>query len=316
MAPLIKVNIKNMNPHNKKILILVGKITEKNDKLARLISGFIDPGIEIKMDVFSNLSFDLEQGSVTVKVSGINIKNFDLVYIRSVDAGLSFLAGVLALSLDHLHIKYLDKKFINSRATTDKLTSLLILGLNDFPIIPTFFCSKEKLMENVDYIVEKFGYPVVAKELISHHSKGLFVLREEGDFQKLIENVDLKKSGQFLFQKYIPLTEEYRLLVLGSSVRSVQKMYRDLSGSKSNIDYDRKEEFIDVNQIPQKKRELEVLSAKALNLQVAGVDLLTAKKDLQTFVIEVNGTPGFTYGTDLSPEILELSRYLEEEVKL
>ena len=292
----------------KKILILVGKVTEKNDKLAKLIAGFVDPGTEIKMDLFSSLTIDLDDGRVVVKVSGIDINNFNLVYIRSVDTKHSFLAGVLALSLDHLHIKYIDRKFINSRATTDKLTSLLILGLNGLPIMPTFYCGRDSVMQNADYLIKKFGYPIVAKELKTHHSKGLFVLRNKEDFQKL-------EGRQFLFQKFVPLENECRFLVLGNSVRSVQKMFRDLSGDKSQIDMERVEEFVDVTQVPGGMKDLAIKCAQALNLQVAGVDLMIAKENSKIFVIEVNGNPGFTYDINVSPEVSELAKFLEEESK-
>ena len=292
----------------KKILILVGKVTEKNDKLAKHIAGFTDSEIEVKMDLFSNLAIDLEEGGVVVKISGIDITSFNLVYIRSVDSKLSFLAGVLAYSLDNLHVKFLDTKFRNSRATTDKLTSLLILGLNGLPIMPTFYCGREAVMQNADYLINKFGYPIVAKELKTHHSKGLFVLRNKEDFQKL-------EDRQFLFQKYVPLEKEYRFLVLGNMVKSVQRMFRDLSGDRSQIDMLRSEEFIGTSQMPLEMKALAVKCAKALNLQVAGVDLMVAKEDSKIFVIEVNGNPGFTYDTEISPEISELAKFLEEELK-
>jgi glutathione synthase/RimK-type ligase-like ATP-grasp enzyme len=297
-----------MNSRNKKILVLVGKITDKKGKLAKLITSLIGPKTEIKMDLFSNLTFEAEGETVVVKVSGIDIKSFDLVFIRSVDSSLAFTAGILAYVLDHIHIKYFDKKFLNSRATSDKLTSLVILGLNGLPIVPTFFCERDSVIQYSDYLVKKFNYPIVAKELKTHHSQGLFVLRHKEDFQKL-------DGRQFLFQKFVPLEEEYRFLVLGNSVRSVQKMYRDLSGSRSRIDMNRKEEFVDVTRMPIEMKDLAVRCAKALNLQVAGVDLMIAKEDSKTFVIEVNGNPGFTYDTNISPEVPELAKFLEEEVQ-
>lgn len=167
-------------------------------------------------------------------------------------------------------------------------------------------------MENSDYLIEKFGYPVVAKELLSHHSKGLFVLRNKEDFQKLASK-SFGKSGQFLFQKFIEIEKEYRFLVLGDSVGSIQRMYRDLSGPKSFVDFDRKEEFIDPQEMTDESKKLAVACAKSLNIQVAGVDLLITKKDSKFLVIEVNGNPGFTYDPDLSPEIPQLARYLGKE---
>lgn len=298
---------------NKKILVLVGKISGKKTTLLDIIKENIGPGFEVSMDIFSNLSFEFERNNVTVKISGVDVKQFDLVYIRSIDPKLSFLAGVLSYCLDFIGIKYIDTKFRNSRATSDKLTSLVILSLNDLPTMPSFFCSQDKIVDNASYIVDKFGYPVVAKELMSHHSKGLFVLRNVNDFRKLASLKDSKKGRQFLFQKYVLIEKEYRFLVLGNLVRSVQRMYRDLSGPMSFIDFNRNEEFIDVNKMPKEARELAVRCAKALNIQVAGVDLLVTKKDLKFLVIEVNGNPGFSYDPSVSPEIPQLAKYLGEE---
>lgn len=299
--------------HYKKILILVGEITDEKKKLRELISGFVDSNIEVKLDTFSNLTFELEDGKVFVKVSGQDIRDFNLVYIRSMDSSLSFTVGTLAFCLDYFKIKYFNTRFRNVRAVNDKLTSLITLSLNGLPTMPTFFCGREKIESNIDYLVEKYGYPIVVKEVATHHSKGLFVMRERGDFQKLLKRKSKRKVEQFLFQKYIPIEKEYRLLVLGNSVRSAQKMYRDLGGFQSYIDYDKKEEFVDINEISLEAKEIAVRSANVLNMQVAGVDVLMTKKDLEIMLIEVNSSPGFTYDTRLSPEIPQLSKFLEEE---
>lgn len=291
-----------------KILIMVGKVTDKKSKLESLLKGFVGPETEIIMDVFSNLTFEVDEGNIEVKISGTDIKTFDLVFIRSVDPSLSFTVGILAYCLEKLHVKYFDKKFLNSRATSDKLTTLVLLGLNNLPIMPTFFCDKDAIAANADYLIEKFGYPIVAKELKTHHSQGLFIIRKKEDFANL-------EGRQFLFQKFTPLTEEYRFLVLGDNVRSVQKMYRDLSGSKGRLDLSHEYEFIDVAKMPADMKDLAVKCAHALNLQIAGVDLMIAKENSKVHVIEVNGNPGFTYETNISPEVSELAKFLEEEAK-
>lgn len=301
--------------HYKKILILVGEATDEKKRLGELIGGFVDSGIEVKLDTFSNLTFELEDGKVFVRVSGRDIRDFNLVYIRSIDSSLSFTVGTLAFCLDYFKIKYFNTRFRNVRAVNDKLTSLITLTLNGFPTMPTFFCGREGVESNIDYLVKKYNYPIVVKEVTTHHSKGLFVMRKREDFQKLINRENKKRVEQFLFQKFVPIEKEYRLLVLGNSVRSAQKMYRDLGGFQSYIDYDKKEEFVGLNEISSEAKEIAVRSANILNMQIAGVDVLITKFDSKIMLIEVNSSPGFTYDTSLSPEIPQLAKFLEEEVK-
>jgi glutathione synthase/RimK-type ligase-like ATP-grasp enzyme len=297
---------------NKKILFLVGKITVDKTKLAKLIDSFTGPSVKIIVDRFSNLTFEVETGKIVIKVSGTDIKNFDLVYIRSISRRLSFMAGILAFYLKRNNIKLVNSRFEYSRALSDKLTSLVILGLNDLPVIPSFFCSVENIEENIDYLIEKFGFPIVVKETSKHHSAGIYVVREKEDFGKLPKETE-GRTSQYLFQKFVPILKEYRILVLGNKAVSVQQMFRNLDDFKAKVNMDVDWHFEDVKSISEATRKIAVKAAKVLSMQVAGVDVLITKDDLKTMLIEVNSSPGFTYDTGISPEIFQLSKYLEKE---
>jgi len=288
-------------------------MTSDKTKLAGLVSAFVKPDISVVLGSFSNITFEIERGRVAIRISGIDIRDFSIVYIRSIGKSNSFMAGILAYYLKRTNVKLINSRFEYSRALSDKLTSLVILALNDFPVIPSFFCARENIKVNIEIIIEKFSFPVVAKNTISHHSKGIFVLREREDFEKFLRNESVKKTDQFLFQKFVPLESEYRLLVLGGRVATVQKMYRDLSGSGSKIDYYKKEEFQSLESVSNEMKMMAVSSAKSLDMQVAGVDTMISKHDGKEMLIEVNSSPGFTFDTEISPEILELSRYLKKE---
>jgi len=292
----------------KKILILVRKIDEENLKLKKLISKFAGADIEIEMKPFSELIFEIEEGAIAVKISGEDIREYDLVYIRTISRTLAFVAGSLAYALEYLGVPYVNKRFTNVRAVNDKLTPLLILAVNKFPIIPAVFCSRENISKNADYLVKKFGFPIVVKEVKKHHSQGIFVLRNKSDFSKLIS--ESKQEDQFLFQKFVPIESEYRLLVLGGSVKSVQKMYRDLDNFRAIIDYNRKEEFIGINGVSSQMKEMAIKSAALLNMQIVGVDTLIRSDNSKIQLLELNSCPGLTYDTKISPEIPEISKYL------
>ena len=73
--------------------------------------------------------------------------------------------------------------------------------------------------------------------------------------------------------------------------------------------------FEDIGNIPETDRQIASKASEALNMEVAGVDILITKNDLKTMLIEVNSSPGFTFDTKISPEIFELSKYLKEEAE-
>ena len=84
---------------------------------------------------------------------------------------------------------------------------------------------------------------------------------------------------------------------------------------RHNVSLGATEEFLDINKIPDGLKTIAVKSAKALNLQVAGVDIAISKDGQRYHLIEVNRGPGFTYDDVLSPEMDEMAKFLEEEAK-
>ena len=93
------------------------------------------------------------------------------------------------------------------------------------------------------------------------------------------------------------------------------KVPRDYSQLKLNYsNLNQYEEYLKVDSVCSQMQEIAVSAAKCLNIQVAGVDLAIEKETGKAFIFEVNRGPGFNYDTKVSPEIGELSKYLEEEL--
>lgn len=298
----------------KRILFLAGSLSKGKTSLSKLIDDFTGPDTEVVPEIFSNVTFELETGNVVVKISGVDIRKFNLVYIRSVSKSLSFMAGILAYYLKRNNIKLVNSRFEYTRALSDKVTSLVILGLNGLPIIKSFFCSRENIEKNIDLLIKKFDFPIVVKETTKHHSAGVYVLRNKKDFGKLL-NDSGEGSSQYLFQKFVQISKEYRILVLGGKPVSAQQMFRDLDSFKAKVNMNVDWHFENIGNIPEADKEIASKAAKVLNMEVAGVDILITKNDLKTLLIEVNSSPGLTFDTKVSPEIFELSKYLKEEAE-
>jgi len=298
----------------KKLLILVGKIGPKKEFFTEYIAKNLPRDNKVVLARFSDLIFTIEGEKIEIAIDRIDykIQDFDLVYFRR--AGGTFLssAGTLAVCLKKLGIRFFDTTFRDIGPAGDKLTSYLKLSLAGLPTIPAYFCWHTKIEEKREQIVEKLGLPLVAKQLSSQRGKGVFLIKKIDDFKIL--NKDFPE-GEFLFQKFYPGKDEYRLLVLGEAIGSFEKKL-EISAKefRHNVGLGSKEEFIDISKIPEKMKQIAIKAAKVLDIQIAGVDILVDKKG-KMWLLEVNRGPGLTYDSQISPELDSLASFFNQELK-
>ncbi len=297
----------------KNLLILVDSIGKNKESFTHLISERVQSsGIKVTLARFSELAIYINGSEIAVNLSGRDIKEFDLVYFRRVGNRFFSLGGTLAICLNHFKIPFFDTAFADVGPDEDKFTNLTRLAVAGLPVIPTFHCWYEKLEEHKEFIIKEFGFPFVVKALDSHRGLGVSLVKTREDF-KLIQKVD--ENVQFLFQKYLENDEEYRLLVLKNRVAVAEKKIRtDPNEFRSNVALGAKEEFINVNKIPQEMKDISVKGSQVLKIQTAGVDILVDKKEGKTWLLEINRGPGITYDTKISPEIDEIANFFKREL--
>lgn len=173
-------------------------------------------------------------------------------------------------------------------------------------------------MASADKIIGKLGTPIIAKDFSLQRNSGIFKVQNKEDFNKLIGKAVKGKEEQFLFQEFLDLEREFRLLVMGDKVRVAHtKAVRDYSGFEvidptpaSNLT------FINPDQIPEEMKDLAVKAAKALDTEIAGVDVCEEKGTGKYYILEVNRGPGFWHDPEKSPELSELAKYFSEELEI
>lgn len=297
----------------KKLLVLFDKIGPKGEFLAEYIAQNMGSDKKVMAARFADLVFFVDEKKVKILVEDVDIKEFDLVYIRRADHKMFALAGTLALCLEKLGVPYVDTKFREIGAAGDKFTSFVKLSLANLPTIPTIFCLSDKVESMKDQIITNLGFPIIAKDMVSQHGAGIFILKDASDFKKLPEK-DGERLSQYLFQKHVAIDKEYRLLVLGDKVVSAQKMTRNLTGFQAQIDQTAPEEFVSLQEIPEEMKRIAVAGARELSLQIAGADLFVEKQTGKIGVLEINRGPGFTYDPKISPELPKLAEFLKKEL--
>ncbi|HUC95221.1 MAG TPA: hypothetical protein VMR19_04455 [Candidatus Saccharimonadales bacterium] len=292
----------------KKILILVSKYGTNLD-LAKFIENDLKDKTRVFYNTFSDVRLSISRGKLEAYVKDIDLGSFDLVYFRRTGKKYLFFASALAMFLEEKGIPYIDPVFKNLGPSGNKLCQLVKLGLADLPVIPSLYISNFDLEKNVDEIEKKFGYPVIAKKLGSHHSRGIYSIKTREDFINLPKN----DSG-YIFQKLIQIESEFRLLVLGGRVATVQKMKRDLSDFRALIDYSAKEVFLSLDKVPEQMKSFAEKAAEILKLDIAGADLCIEKGTGTIWIFEINRGPGLTPDQKISPEFREISKFILNKI--
>ncbi len=298
----------------KKILIMASQRNGNKDKFITYLQNYFkDKDIEIYLEVFSNVSILLNQDKVEMFVAGKNVREFNLVYFRGTK-GFMALTKTMATVLEHMGINYIDGVWGKAAAVGDKLTSLARLTTRQLPVIPTLYCDVED-KKMIEEFVSEVDYPIIAKDLTSQRLEGVYVIR---NFEEVDTLPKEKKSGlttSYLFQKFIDIKSEYRLVVLGNNVKITHtKVERSYMGKKvKDLDEMSTIEFLD-SSIMEEANDIAIKGARALDLDVAGVDICIERETNKPWIIEVNRGPGIDYDTDFSPEMSEFARYLEKSV--
>ena len=247
-------------------------------------------------------------------MDGMALTNFSFVYFRRAGSDFSIASSTLALCLKYLGIKFVDTTWGEIGPLGSKFTSLVKLGLEGLPIFPTCYVWGGNIEKYSKRISKSLGFPLVAKELSTQRGKGVHKINSPEDFKALPMKDSQGRDNQYLFQKFASIDHEYRLLVLGTEVRVwEEKINTNKDEFRHNVALGATEEFFDIKKLPETLSKVAVSAARALNLQVAGVDVATEKSTGKVFLIEVNRGPGLTYDTTISPELSEIAKFLDRE---
>jgi glutathione synthase/RimK-type ligase-like ATP-grasp enzyme len=298
----------------KKILILVDKIGEKKESFAQYIAERLRGNADITLARFSDLYFIIDDKNTVVEINGIDITGYDLIYFRRAGDLFSGVASSLAVYLKEKGVNFIDKSWAEVGPISSKFTALLRLAIQHLPIIKSIYVGREVDSINRKRIIKELGLPLIAKELSTQRGTGVHKISKESDFDSLSMTDSRGGNNQYLFQKYVNLKDEYRLLVLGDRVGVWEKKIISSEGEfRHNVSLGATEEFLKIKDIPENLEKIAVTAAKSLNVQIAGVDIAPDTITGEYYLIEVNRGPGFTYDPEISPEMDELAKYLGKE---
>ena len=190
------------------------------------------------------------------------------------------------------HFERMDIPVINSSDAIDnvkdKLYTHQILAQSNLDIPKTMLL---KHPIDIDFVEKNLGLPVIVKTLSGSYGRGVFLCEDKKQLKQLITMAELsKKSYDIIIQEFIKDTwgKDLRVLVVNNKV--VGCMMRQATDDDFRANITRGGEGIPY-EVNEQIEWLSVESAKSLNLDIAGVDLLFDGEGYK--ICEVNSNPGF-----------------------
>ena len=170
----------------------------------------------------------------------------------------------------------------------DKLYSHQILAQSNLDIPKTMLL---KHPIDVEFVEQNIGFPAIVKTISGSYGRGVFLAETKKQFKQLLTMAELtKKSYNIIIQEFIKDTwgKDLRVLVVNNKV--VGCMMRQATDDDFRANITRGGEGIPY-EVNEQIEWLSSESSKALNLDIAGVDLLFDNGGYK--ICEVNSNPGF-----------------------
>ena len=265
----------------KVFLITTEKELAENKRIEEEIAAL---GHQFKLIDLKEFEYEIIQNNLFVP-QFIDTKP-DIIVIRGVFRSIKIISSYIEI-LRRQGVKVFDNNFLIHKYSINKIADLIKLSQSGLPVPDSFHLhSFSKFLP----LALKIGYPVICKFTRMGKGAGVYKFDNEIDLSVFLEKLEKGESEakNFMLQKFIPYKYDLRVLIIGKNIFCMRRIPRggefranfSLGGS------------VEVFELDEKDKELALSAAKAVDVEVAGVDLLITDSG-ERYILEVNHIPGF-----------------------
>ena len=230
------------------------------------------------------------------------LKHFDAIIPR-IGASITFYGTAILRQFEMMGMYSLNESTSISRSR-DKLRCLQILSRSGIGLPTTSYAHSTKMSEKLIEMVG--GAPCVIKLIEGTQGKGVILAETSKAAESVIDGLRQMKA-HFLVQEFIKESNgcDIRAFVIGDKV--VASMMRRAKEGEFRSNLHRGGSAVPVK-ITEEEAKVAINAARALGLNVAGVDLLRSSRG--PLVLEVNSSPGLqgieaSTGLDIAGMIID-----------
>ena len=271
---------------------MIGWILYKNPikeswETQKLVEEFENQGIKVRVVNPQDVDIFVDRDDrKSILVAGKSRALPDFVIPRTGSGTTYFIKAIIR------HLERLGVILINGSDAIDnvkdKLYTQQVLGQSSLPVPKTLLV---KHPIDIDFVEKNIGYPSIIKTLSGSFGAGVFLCENRKQLQQLLKMAEITKpSYNIIIQEFIKESHGKDLRVLVVNGKVVGCMMRQSTDDDFRANITRGGEGIPY-QIDDDIQWLGGESARLLNLDIAGVDLLFDNDGYR--ICEVNSSPGF-----------------------
>ena len=269
----------------------------------RLKEAALERGHEADVIDFGKCSIGMEQGKPSVYYNGHLLEDYKAVIPR-IGASITFYGTAIVRQFEMM------KAFTTAESNAilrsrDKLRSLQVLSREGVGIPKTVFAKFPKNEDVDDLIAAVGGAPLIIKLLEGTQGLGVVLAERKSSAKSVIEAFSGLETN-ILVQEFIAESNgtDIRAFVVNGKVIGAMERKGKEGEFRSNLHRGGRGQVI---QLTKKEASAAKRAAKAMGLDIAGVDMLRSSRG--PLIIEVNSSPGLegierATGVDIAGEII------------
>jgi ribosomal protein S6--L-glutamate ligase len=268
-------------------------------------------GHKVRIIKYRDCYASIEQNNPTVSYRGEDLTKFDAIIPRIASYMTRY--GTAIVRQLEMQGVYSVSSSIAINRSRDKLRSMQLLAKAGVGI-PKTVVSRNST--DIDDLIEKIGgTPVIIKLARGTHGNGVVLAETKKAAKSVLQAFYLSNEDgtNVLLQEFVKESagEDIRVIVVGSRVVASMKRQSLDDDFRSNLHKGGEGTPV---KLTEEERKMAIKAAKAMGLNIAGVDMMRSKRG--PLVLEVNASPGFGIETvtkrDVATPIIE---YVELNAK-
>lgn len=282
-----------------------------NYSTKRLVEEAKKRGHEVKVIKYRDCYASIEQNNPTVSYRGEDLINYDAIIPR-IASNMTRYGTAIVRQLEMQGVYTVSSSIAITRSR-DKLRSMQLLAKAGVGIPKTVV---SRNTTDIDDLLDQLGdMPVIIKLASGTHGNGVVLAETKKAAKSVLQAFYLTNEDgtNILLQEFIRESagSDIRAFVVGGRVVASMKRQSLDDDFRSNLHKGGEGTTI---KLTDEENKMAVKAAKAMGLNVAGVDLMRSNRG--PLVLEVNASPGFgiekVTGRDVASPIIE---YIEQNAK-
>lgn len=282
-----------------------------NYSTKRLVEEAQNRGHEVKVIKYRDCYASIEKNNPTVSYRGVDLQGYDAIIPR-IASNMTRYGTAIVRQLEMQGV-YTSSSSIAINRSRDKLRSLQLLAKAGVGIPKTVV---SRNTTDIDVLLEQLGdMPVIIKLARGTHGNGVVLAESKKAAKSVLQAFYLTNEDgtNVLLQEFVKESAgtDIRAFVVGGRVVASMKRQSLDDDFRSNL---HKGGEGTVVKLTDEENKMAIKAAKAMGLNIAGVDLMRSERG--PLILEVNASPGFgiekVTGRNVALPIIE---YIEQNAK-